>query len=75
MGKGPQIAMRGIIRHSKRYFSAHAGTPIHVFGHTIPDTDAICAAMVRAWELEQHGRAAQAFRLGSLNKETECVNL
>ena len=26
-----------------------------VFGHKIPDTDAICAAMVYAWELESRG--------------------
>ena len=27
---------------------------IHVFGHKIPDTDAICAAMVYVWEVRRH---------------------
>jgi hypothetical protein len=47
--------------------------PLKVFGHKIPDTDAICAALVYAWELEQRGIPAQAYRLGELNRETEYV--
>jgi len=48
-------------------------TPMTVFGHKIPDTDAICAAMAYEWELEQRGIPAKAFRLGELNPETEYV--
>ena len=48
-------------------------TPMTVFGHKIPDTDAICAAMAYVWELEQRGIPAKAFRLGELNPETEYV--
>lgn len=44
-----------------------------VFGHKIPDTDAICAAMAYAWELNERGIPAQAYRLGELNRETEYV--
>eukprot|EP01050_Picozoa_sp_SAG11_P036069 SAG11_NODE_13542_length_650_cov_1.613430_1_plen_179_part_00 len=47
--------------------------PVRVFGHKIPDTDAVCSAIVRAWELEQHGVPAIAHRLGELNKETSFV--
>jgi manganese-dependent inorganic pyrophosphatase len=52
-----------------------AGLPpiTSVFGHKVPDTDAICAAMIYQWELEERGIAAKAFRLGELNKETEYV--
>ncbi|KAK3233405.1 hypothetical protein CYMTET_56294 [Cymbomonas tetramitiformis] len=44
-----------------------------VFGHKIPDTDAVCGAIVRAWELKQRGQHATPYRLGVLNKETEYV--
>lgn len=44
-----------------------------VFGHKVPDTDAVCSALVRAWDLNQQGFPAQAFRLGELNKETAFV--
>jgi len=44
-----------------------------VMGHKIPDTDAICAAIGYAWELEQRGTPAKAYRLGELNPETEYV--
>jgi len=44
-----------------------------VFGHKIPDTDAICAAMAYVWELNERGIPAKAYRLGSLNRETEYV--
>ena len=44
-----------------------------VFGHKSPDTDAICAAMTYAWELNERGIPAKAYRLGELNRETEYV--
>ena len=44
-----------------------------VFGHKIPDTDAICAALAYEWELEARGMPARAYRLGELNRETEYV--
>ena len=44
-----------------------------VFGHKIPDTDAICAAMTYEWELNERGIPAKAYRLGKLNRETEYV--
>uniref|UniRef100_A0A7S2HSX9 inorganic diphosphatase n=1 Tax=Haptolina brevifila TaxID=156173 RepID=A0A7S2HSX9_9EUKA len=54
--------------------STGASVPVlSVFGHKIPDTDAICAALVYAWELEQRGIPARAYRLGELNRETEYV--
>lgn len=46
---------------------------IKVFGHKVPDTDTICSAMVREWDLHEQGVAAQAYRLGELNKETAYV--
>ena len=39
-------------------------TCVKVFGHKVPDTDTICSAMVREWDLRQQGVAAQAYRLG-----------
>ena len=50
-----------------------ATDPIMVFGHKVPDTDTVCSAMVREWDLEQQGVPAQAYRLGELNKETAYV--
>ena len=47
--------------------------PMMVFGHKIPDTDAICAALAYVWELEERGIPAKAYRLGNLNRETEYV--
>jgi len=47
--------------------------PMRVFGHKIPDTDAVCAALAYAWELEARGIPARAYRLGELNRETEFV--
>lgn len=47
--------------------------PVLVFGHKIPDTDAICAAIVYSWELESRGIPARPYRLGELNPETEFV--
>lgn len=44
---------------------------IRVFGHKVPDTDAVCCALARAWDLRQQGLDAKAYRLGELNKETE----
>jgi manganese-dependent inorganic pyrophosphatase len=63
--------IRSAVRLARR-FSTGEGS-IRVFGHKIPDTDAICSAIVRAWELEQHGKPATAFRLGELNNETKYV--
>lgn len=50
-----------------------ASAAISVFGHKIPDTDAICAAIVYSWELQSRGIPANAYRLGELNPETEYV--
>jgi len=47
--------------------------PVSIFGHKVPDTDAVCAALVYAWELEERGIPARAYRLGTLNRETEYV--
>lgn len=44
-----------------------------VFGHQNPDTDAISAALVYASLLSRQGIAAQAYRLGELNFETQFV--
>lgn len=44
-----------------------------VFGHKVPDTDAICAAIAYSWELAERGTPAQPYRLGELNRETEYV--
>ncbi|EGD81271.1 hypothetical protein PTSG_11308 [Salpingoeca rosetta] len=55
-----------------RFNSSQAAT-VCVFGHKIPDTDAVCAAIVRAIELEHDGSKATAYRLGDLNPETEYV--
>jgi manganese-dependent inorganic pyrophosphatase len=46
---------------------------LSVFGHKIPDTDAVCAAIAYVWELEERGISARAYRLGTLNRETEYV--
>lgn len=45
---------------------------VAVHGHKAPDSDAICAAMVYAWELNSHDDIdAKAYRLeGDLNPET-----
>lgn len=44
-----------------------------VFGHKIPDTDAICSAIAYSWELNERGTSAKPYRLGELNRETEYV--
>lgn len=44
---------------------------IKVFGHKTPDTDATCAPLAYAWYLNQKGKAAEAFVLGDLNRETK----
>lgn len=47
---------------------------LKVFGHTSPDTDTICSAVVWAWYSTEHlGKQATAFRLGELNSETKFV--
>lgn len=46
---------------------------IHVFGHTHPDSDAICTAVVTASWLSKQNRPAKAWRLGVANRETEFI--
>lgn len=47
---------------------------IKVVGHKAPDTDAVCSAISYAWYLDKERKVdAEAFVLGSLNKETEFV--
>jgi manganese-dependent inorganic pyrophosphatase len=46
---------------------------IHVFGHKVPDTDAICSAVGFAYLLNAIGKEAKAFRLGEPNAETKLV--
>jgi len=47
---------------------------IHVFGHTSPDTDATCSALIWSWYLNEHtSQDAQARVLGELNTETRFV--
>jgi manganese-dependent inorganic pyrophosphatase len=47
---------------------------IKVFGHISPDTDATVSAILWAWYLNTHTtQKAEAFVLGSLNKETQFV--
>lgn len=47
---------------------------IKVFGHISPDTDAAVSAIVWAWYLNAHtSNRAEAYVLGSLNKETSFV--
>ena len=45
----------------------------HIIGHTNPDTDTICSALVYEDFLTQKGISAKAFALGPLNKETKFV--
>lgn len=52
---------------------ARSDAVMPVFGHKAPDTDAISAALVYAWELNSRDIPAQAYRLGELNPETEYV--
>lgn len=44
-----------------------------VFGHKVPDTDTVTAAIVYAWELNARNISASAYRLGELNPETSYV--
>lgn len=47
---------------------------IKVFGHISPDTDATVSAILWAWYLNTHTtQKAEAFVLGTLNKETQFV--
>jgi manganese-dependent inorganic pyrophosphatase len=49
-------------------------TTIKVFGHISPDTDATCTALIWAWYLNNHTtKKAEAYVLGTLNKETQFV--
>lgn len=50
-----------------------SGAGISVFGHKVPDTDTTTSAMAYAWELNERGIPATAYRLGELNPETEYV--
>mmetsp|Transcript_19726 Transcript_19726/g.35032 ORF Transcript_19726/g.35032 Transcript_19726/m.35032 type:complete len:348 (-) Transcript_19726:89-1132(-) len=49
------------------------GGNLAVFGHKVPDTDTVTSAIIYAWELNQKGTPATAYRLGDLNPETEYV--
>lgn len=44
-----------------------------IFGHTNPDTDAICSAIIMQDFLGQQDIEATAYRLGDLNTETKFV--
>lgn len=47
---------------------------IKIFGHQVPDTDTVVSAIIYTWYYnEVLGKKAEAFVLGSLNKETEYV--
>ncbi len=47
---------------------------IKIFGHQVPDTDTVVSAIIYAWHYnEVLGKKAEAFVLGSLNKETQYV--
>lgn len=48
-------------------------TVIHVFGHSNPDSDAICTALVTACWLSGQSRPARAWRLGEANRETQFI--
>lgn len=48
-------------------------TKMSVFGHKVPDTDTVTAAISYAWELNERGQPATAYRLGELNPETDFV--
>lgn len=52
---------------------ASLDAPLSVFGHKVPDTDAISAAVTYAWELNARNISAKAYRLGELNPETAYV--
>jgi len=53
--------------------SADAAEKLIVHGHLNPDTDAVCAAVAYAWELNERNFSATAYRLGELNPETSYV--
>jgi len=47
---------------------------LKVFGHTSPDTDTVCCAIIWAWYLSVHTTTkATPYALGTLNKETSFV--
>eukprot|EP00929_Paragymnodinium_shiwhaense_P109833 TRINITY_DN76395_c0_g1_i1.p1 TRINITY_DN76395_c0_g1~~TRINITY_DN76395_c0_g1_i1.p1 ORF type:complete len:332 (+),score=80.89 TRINITY_DN76395_c0_g1_i1:80-1075(+) len=52
---------------------SNAEEKLVVHGHKNPDTDAVCAAIAYAWELNQKNFSATAYRLGDLNPETSYV--
>ncbi len=45
----------------------------YIIGHTNPDTDTICSALVYQNYLEQKGEEVKAYALGHLNNETKFV--
>lgn len=51
--------------------SVSSSDPIMVFGHKVPDTDTVCSAMVREWDLEQQGIPAQASDVTTLTRVLE----
>lgn len=75
MSTGSWCAARSTcgVLSAARHAATTAAPTTCVFGHKIPDTDAICAAIVRARELQLDGFPAQPFRLGDLNPETTFV--
>lgn len=46
---------------------------ITIFGHKVPDTDAITSALVYSHFLHQKGIEAQAATLGEINNETRFI--
>lgn len=52
---------------------ASGSTTLSVFGHKVPDTDTVTAAIAYAWELNERKIPATAYRLGELNPETAFV--
>ena len=64
------LILQGITLTSTQHTHTHTRV---VFGHKIPDTDAICAAISYQWELQERGINARAYRLGELNPETAYV--
>lgn len=53
--------------------ASREASQLSVFGHKVPDTDAICAAVAYSWELNARNIPAAPYRLGDLNPETKYV--
>jgi manganese-dependent inorganic pyrophosphatase len=72
--RGPFLARRALSSSHSLLLSSTRRQMITVTGHLAPDTDAVCAALVRASHLQRlQGVEARAVRLGPLNGETACV--